>query len=192
MLSLGPAFGEHRGMRFQVQVLLYVLATSWFVEMEQGTYRRGKSKSLFYFFWECTYLTLIHLLRYCNMDFIALSALVGVVLSWVIFTYDIGCQWSKNLASRIEDFPEDMRIKDSTKLDVAIPSWHINGHGAKCRDNFNLAYMKGAGRTCGDEIEGSWSHTNPLATSVQEMGPGARHETFGMAGTFGKWSDLVC
>ena len=111
------------------------------------------------------------------MDYIALSTLIGVVLLWIVFTYDIGCQWSKNLASRIKDFPEDMRIKDSTKLDVAIPSWHINGHGANCQNNFNLAYMKGAGRTCGDEIEGSWSHTNPLATSVREMGPGARHET---------------
>ena len=37
--------------------------------------------------------------------------------------------------------------------------------------------MKGVGRTCGEEIEVSWAHTNPLATSVREMGPAAQHET---------------
>jgi len=68
-------------------------------------------------------------------------------------------------------------IKPSTKVDVAIPSWHINGHGAKCRKDFCLGYMKGAGRTCGEEVEISWSHTNPLAPSVREMAPGARHDT---------------
>ncbi|KAF8993863.1 hypothetical protein BDQ17DRAFT_1392530 [Cyathus striatus] len=35
--------------------------------------------------------------RYCNIDFIILSTLIGVSLSWIVITYDIGCQWSKNL-----------------------------------------------------------------------------------------------
>ncbi|KAF8979024.1 hypothetical protein BDQ17DRAFT_1265123, partial [Cyathus striatus] len=33
--------------------------------------------------------------RYCNMDYIVLSALKGLKLPRVIITYDIGCQWSK-------------------------------------------------------------------------------------------------
>lgn len=70
-----------------------------------------------------------------------------------------------------------MRISKDVKLDVGVPSWHIKGHGQKCQDNYNLGYMKGTGRTCGEEIEATWSHTNPLAASVREMGPGARHET---------------
>lgn len=111
------------------------------------------------------------------MDYIALSTLIGVTLLWVVVTYDIGCQWSKKFRSRMEDFPEHMRISDDIEVGVAIPGWHINGHGKACQDNFNLGYMKGAGRTCGDEIEGSWSHTNPLAVSVREVAPAARHET---------------
>ncbi|KIL54292.1 hypothetical protein M378DRAFT_92846, partial [Amanita muscaria Koide BX008] len=35
----------------------------------------------------------------------------------------------------------------------------------------------GTGKTCGEEVEISWSHTNPLASSVREMGPAARHDT---------------
>ncbi|PPQ72949.1 hypothetical protein CVT25_004565 [Psilocybe cyanescens] len=110
--------------------------------------------------------------KYCNMDFIALSAVTGIVLLWIVFTYDIGCQWSKNFASQMEDFPKNMRISNYTQVDIAIPSWHIQGHGPKCQCNFNLAYKKGAGQTCGNKIEGSWSHTNPLAASVCKMGLG--------------------
>lgn len=111
------------------------------------------------------------------MDFVALSAIIGIMLLWIVITYDIGCQWSKNLGLRMQEFPEHMRISKDVKLDVGVPSWHIKGHGQKCQDNYNLGYMKGTGRTCGEEIEATWSHTNPLAASVREMGPAARHET---------------
>ncbi|KAF8994201.1 hypothetical protein BDQ17DRAFT_1252024, partial [Cyathus striatus] len=40
--------------------------------------------------------------RYCNIDFIVLSALKGLKLPRVIITYDIGCQWSKNLQKHIK------------------------------------------------------------------------------------------
>ena len=111
------------------------------------------------------------------MDWIIFLALAGIVLPWIFITYDIGCQWSKNFRSRILDFPESMQIDPETRVDVAIPSWHINGHGRKCRTDFCLGYTKGAGRTCGEEVETTWSSTNPLAPSVREMAPGARHDT---------------
>ena len=111
------------------------------------------------------------------MDFITLSAVIGIMLVWLVITYDIGCQWSKNLYTRMEEFPEHMRISEGVKVGVGVPSWHINGHGKKCQDDYNLGYMKGTGRTCGEEIETSWLHTNALGASVREMGPGARHET---------------
>ncbi|KAF8157396.1 hypothetical protein BJ912DRAFT_1026998 [Pholiota molesta] len=104
--------------------------------------------------------------KYCNMDYIILTALIGIALPRVLITYDIACQWSKNFRSRMQAFPEHMRIPPETKIDVAIPSWHINGHGQKCRDG-----------TCGEEVEISWSHANPLVPSVKEMGPAARHDT---------------
>jgi hypothetical protein len=74
-------------------------------------------------------------------------------------------------------FPPEMRIPESTKVDVAIPGWHINGHGDKCRNKFNLSYMEGAGRTTGEDIETTWAGTNSLGPSVREMGPAARHDT---------------
>jgi hypothetical protein len=70
-----------------------------------------------------------------------------------------------------------MQIPDATQVDVAIPGWHINAHGDSCRENFNLSYMEGVGRTVGEDIETTWAGTNPLAPSVREMGPAARHDT---------------
>jgi hypothetical protein len=102
---------------------------------------------------------------------------MGITLLRIILTYDIACQWSKNFRKRMSEFSAEMQIPDTTQVDVAIPGWHINGHGASCRENFNLSYIEGAGRTVGEDIETTWAGTNPLAPSVREMGPAARHDT---------------
>ena len=70
-------------------------------------------------------------------------------------------------------------------MEFAIPSWHINAHGADCRADFGLSYRDGVGRTCGEEVEVTWAGTNPLGPSTREMGPGARHETLN-----GQWGGL--
>ena len=77
----------------------------------------------------------------------------------------------------MEEFPPKMQIPETTKVDVAVPSWHINGHGKSCRNNFNLSYMEGAVRTVGEDVEMIWAGTNLLAPSIHEMGPAAQHDT---------------
>jgi hypothetical protein len=115
-------------------------------------------------------------IRYCNMDYIIFSALAGVKLRRIVITYDIGCQWCKNVQRRMEELPDDLKLDLTTMVKVGIPSWHINGHGKNCK-TFCLSYMDGVGRTCGEEVEMTWAQMNALGTSVREMGPGARHET---------------
>ena len=111
------------------------------------------------------------------MYYIIFATLVGITLPWIFITYNIARQWSQNFHKCMSEFPEHMRIKPSMKVKVTIPSWHITGHGVKCRKGFHLGYMKGAGRMCGEEVEISWSHTNLLAPSVWEMAPVAQHKT---------------
>jgi hypothetical protein len=111
------------------------------------------------------------------MDYMVLSILVAVFVLRVVLTYDIGCQWSKHFRERLLEYDEDMRIPDDLELEVGIPSWHINAHGAFCRTNYSLNYIPGVGRTCGEEVETTWSSTNALAPSTREMGSGARKET---------------
>ena len=110
------------------------------------------------------------------MDFIIFVVLVGIILPWIFIMYDIGCQWSKNFCSCMSEFPEHMQIDPATQVNITIPSWHINRHSKQCQKGFCLGYTRGAGRTCGEEIETTWSSTNSLAPSVREMAPGARHD----------------
>ena len=104
--------------------------------------------------------------RYCCVDYVALSSIAGTKLLQIVFTYDIGCQWSIYRVKRMEDFPASMQINERMKIEVGIPSWHINGHGPSCRSNFSLGYMEGVGRTCGEEVETSWAQTNALGMST--------------------------
>jgi hypothetical protein len=99
-----------------------------------ATFRKARSR----FFFDQIILPLTNIMdfRYCSMDFIAFAALVGIILPWIFITYDIGCQWSKNFWTRMSDFPQNMQISPETRVDVAIPSWHINGHGQRCRRDF--------------------------------------------------------
>lgn len=115
--------------------------------------------------------------RYCNVDFNVLATLIGILLLWIVLTYDVACQWSKNLRTCIADFPLEMQIPEMMRLDVAIPGWHINRHGETCRNNFNISYIEGAGRMVGEDVETVWAGTNPLALSIREMGPAAWHDT---------------
>lgn len=94
----------------------------------------------------------------------------------IVITYDIACQWERNLQVRMSDYPEHLQIPPTTRVEAAVPSWHINGHGDRCQTECALAYKPGMGRTCGDEIEGSFSHSNSLGVSYREMGPAGRHE----------------
>lgn len=112
------------------------------------------------------------------MDYIILSALVGCGLLRLLITYDIACQWSRHLASRMEAYPEHMRIDlNRVELHMAVPSFHIRAHGPKCQQAFVLAYILYAARTAGEEVETSWVNMNVALASIQEMAPGHRHES---------------
>lgn len=111
------------------------------------------------------------------MDYLILSSLIAFALLRLVLTYDIACSWSKNLPSRVLDYPSRMRIDfERVEVRAAVPSFHIRAHGADCQQLFSLAFMLWVGHTIGEEIETGWAHMNQVGTSVMEMGPGHRHE----------------
>ena len=65
------------------------------------------------------------------------------------------------------EFSPEMQIPEATKVDVAVPGWHINGHGESCRTIFNLSYMEGAVRMVGKDVETIWAGTNLLGQHYQ-------------------------
>lgn len=120
-----------------------------------------------------------HLSRYTNMDFALLSSLIPSLdagISRVLVSYDIGCQWAKNLQTRISQYSISASLKLSSLFywRVVVPKFHLSGHGESCQVIYNLNYTKGAGRMDGERIEGGWSLSSNMAVWTRENGPNAR------------------
>ena len=93
----------------------------------------------------------------------------------VVVSYDIACQWSKNLCHRVSLFPEYMQAAfNRLSFSFAVPKFHLLAHGMGCQSIFSLNILRFCGRTDGEAIERGWAHLNQLATSLREMAPGFR------------------
>ncbi|KAJ6463803.1 hypothetical protein C8R47DRAFT_1224959 [Mycena vitilis] len=115
--------------------------------------------------------------RYSNMDYILLSAVLGITAIYLAISYDIACQWRINLPTRMAAMPEHMRLNlEETIITCGLPVWHAAAHEKKCQVQNSLSYMPGVGRTDGEGIERTWSHLNPLSWATKEMRVGARHD----------------
>ncbi|KAI0060333.1 hypothetical protein BV25DRAFT_1783282, partial [Artomyces pyxidatus] len=111
--------------------------------------------------------------RYCNMDYVFLSSLVNVANKALLVSYDIACQWSKNLLSRARN----LHFQLPGVIDFVVPKFHLPAHKQDCHAPYGLHYKFGAGQTDGEAPERNWADMNGAAASTKEMGPGARHDT---------------
>lgn len=128
------------------------------------------------------YVWLIYYLRrYINTDYVFASSItkdLDAGISRLLVTYDIACQWGVNLQRRLSAYLPPLNL-DLTKLTshrVAVPKFHLVGHGASCQVSYNLALMDNVGLTHGEGVETVWSHSTSLATWSRENGPAARHQ----------------
>ncbi|KZP16150.1 hypothetical protein FIBSPDRAFT_895199 [Athelia psychrophila] len=87
--------------------------------------------------------------RFANMDFIIFSAIYMSLVLLLTFSYDICCQWSRNLLKRVPQLPQALQpasdILSSAKL--VIPKFHLHNHGLKCQLNFNLNFLRGSAQS---------------------------------------------
>jgi hypothetical protein len=112
------------------------------------------------------------------MDYIFLSSIINTAPLPVVLSYDIMCQWKKNLWHRLPNLPESLRSNATKdKLIGVIPKFHIMAHEEICQLDYSLHYTPGVGRTDGEGIERNWASLNGAAPSTKEMGPGARRDT---------------
>ena len=122
---------------------------------------------------------LTDVIRYCNMDFALMSTLMlsfAAGITRFLISYDIACQWHKHLQERLNwynSFPP-LLLAALKYWMVAVPKFHLPGHGNECQLKYNLAYTKWAGRMDGERIEAGWAQTIPMATWTRESGPYAR------------------
>jgi hypothetical protein len=104
-----------------------------------------------------------------------------------IISYDIVCQWWKNLRNRLKSLPPRIRfVLVMALLRFVIPKMHIKGHLPECQTTYSLNYVPGSGQTCGEGIERPWAHIGGVGPSTREMGPGSREDT--LNGHWGSWN----
>ncbi|KAJ7434267.1 hypothetical protein B0H11DRAFT_2164741 [Mycena galericulata] len=125
--------------------------------------------------------------RYINMDYIFFMGLAGSEVSELYVSYDIACQWHKNIWDRMKTFDESIQLHLGKKYYVfLIPKFHLPAHIEACNVLFSFHLTRYVGMTDGEAPERGWSSLNPLATSTAEMGPGMRRDTINDA--FNDWN----
>jgi hypothetical protein len=127
------------------------------------------------------------------MDFLVLYTLAFSILTNIVFSYDIACQWYRNLKTRMLRLPREMWIPSDLfkTLLFFIPKLHIYAHGPKCRYVYSFNFRKWSARTDGEDPERFWSHINPASLSTREMSPGARFDALDSHAAHWNWRKIV-
>ena len=126
------------------------------------------------------------------MDFVFSSAARGSVAKRLVISYDIACQWHKNLRTRMVSMPASYQTDlENCAVHFVIPKFHIGAHGTSCQSKFSLNYRPYMGRTDGENIERGWAWLNPASLSTREMGPGARQDALDDQWSFWNWRIVV-
>ncbi|KAG1844729.1 hypothetical protein C8R48DRAFT_617802 [Suillus tomentosus] len=125
--------------------------------------------------------------KYINMDYLFFSTLHNNCLDVLNVSYDIVCQWHKNLWSRMESLPESHHISYlCIFIWFFVPKFHLPAHIKKYQTMFSFNFTCFVGRTDGEAPERGWSNINPVASSTKAMGPGCRRDT--LDDHFGDWN----
>ncbi|KAJ7753086.1 hypothetical protein DFH07DRAFT_744589 [Mycena maculata] len=114
---------------------------------------------------------------YGHTDF-ALSQALGDAQDqrWVVLTYDVYCQYFKNITTRFETwFPSLSRL--IKKLGGAVPKMHIRNHIGQCQSQWSTNFQEYLAFLIGELIEGSWAELNQFAGSTKEQNHGHRHDS---------------
>src|SRR5262245_19060012 len=127
------------------------------------------------------------------MDFVVFFTLIGVIFTQLVLSYDIVCQWCRNLRKRMGQFPTWMQTPAPlfNLITFVIPKFHIYGHGIKCQVKYSLNFLKWSARVNGEEPERWWAHINPLSMQTKEMGPGSRRDTIDDHAAAWNWRKIV-
>jgi hypothetical protein len=138
---------------------------------ENGTLRASYSP--------CRALIKLIINSYANIDFIFFSAILGSFMLALTISYDICCQWSRNLVKRVPQLPRFLQIsKDRLRqAKYVLPKFHIYNHGLQCVLNYSLNFLRWSAASDLEDPERWWAHINPVSMSTKEMSEGSCHDT---------------
>jgi hypothetical protein len=88
------------------------------------------------------------------MDYLFFSSITGTSLRKVVISYDIACQWGRNLLQRLaSSIPPQLHPPPSTDFELFVPKFHLPAHKPPCHAPYSFNYASGVGRTDGEGIE---------------------------------------
>lgn len=121
------------------------------------------------------------------MDYAFFSAMQHFSHKTLNVSYDIACQWHKNLWARMSVLPSSIHLQHTNmNIRFFVPKFHLPAHIPKCHTLYSFNFLPGVGRTDGEAPERGWASINAAASSTKEMGPGSRHDT--LDDHFGDWN----
>jgi hypothetical protein len=121
------------------------------------------------------------------MDYLFFSTLRNNCHNILNVSYDIACQWHKNLRSRMESLPESHHLSYlCIFIQFFIPKFHLPAHIKKCQTMFSFSFTRFVGRMDEEAPECGWSNINLVASSTKAMGPGCCRDT--LDDHFGDWN----
>ncbi|KAJ6487385.1 hypothetical protein C8R47DRAFT_1177491 [Mycena vitilis] len=132
--------------------------------------------------------------RYINMDYLFFMSMATSVLMRLYVSYDIACQWHKNLWVRMGVFSEYAGVVfvEGTKyVTFLVPKFHLPAHIELCNILFSFNLTPWVGMTDGEAPERGWADANRLANSTSISGPGARRDALDAHFQWWNWKKIV-
>ncbi|KAG1775057.1 hypothetical protein EV702DRAFT_1180492 [Suillus placidus] len=84
--------------------------------------------------------------KYVNMDYLFFSTLQHTTVDILNVSYDIACQWKKNLWHRMTSFPPSIQLDHGAKkVAFFIPKFHLPAHIESCQTSFSFNFACGVG-----------------------------------------------
>ncbi|KAG1735898.1 uncharacterized protein EDB91DRAFT_1238142 [Suillus paluster] len=136
----------------------------------------GLSRGWAYFVEETAYKS--HMQHTCSSHNAVNMADTEGCVNVLNVSYNIACQWHKNLWQCMSTMLAHLQLDHTSKLvRLFVPKFHLPAHILKCQSAFSFNFSKNVGW---------WSNINPVASSTKEMGPGSRRDT--LDDHFGDWN----
>lgn len=183
--------GNHWGRRWHVRT------TQCF--SIDGRFGQGRKVRVFFAF---QLIILMIFFRYINADYALWmmlrqlqQSLEGAkAIKRLVLTYDIACQFSKNIKARFseEPFVNTPGIGDMVDMLVhLVPKLHLEGHKSDCKYCYSLNYTRSCCRVDGEAIERAWAENKAIGSSSKEMNHGHRHEVLTALFNDWNWSKML-
>ncbi|KAF4618040.1 hypothetical protein D9613_012877 [Agrocybe pediades] len=109
-----------------------------------------------------------------NVDFALLQAIKTTKVTQgqdILLIYDIACQYSIHLQSRIGD-----KLPDGMNIDYAIGLFHVHAHKDLCFFRYATSFIPGAAIVIGEIMEPLWSELNKISPAARTATTAHRSE----------------